>query len=209
MASSGDMKGITNADLCGIFLGDLVSHTAYGSPVLQEYEAMPTFGCATREPVSCSVNCFITQKAVQRGVADRCFQLMMAMWSWEGSMRMRYGEYRVDWTDPSADGTCAYGIAPVFKLLDDPFMKAYISIQKTAEQDMKEYEAVKKSAEDAKRKVYPFVKTWFLGKYKGFNMADAKKAITQAMIDGAIQSVTLVAFESPMVSDADNLDDVA
>ena len=38
-------------------------------------------------------------------------------------MRMRYGEYRVDWTDPSADGTSAYGIAPVFKLLDDPFMK--------------------------------------------------------------------------------------
>ena len=126
-ASSGDTKSITtpNSDLalCGIFLGDLTGNTTYGSQVLYEYVPLPTFGCAVREEVPCTLNAFITGAAAQRGVADRCFALLMTMWSREGSMRMRYGEYRVDWTDPSTDGASAYGITPAFNLLDDPFMK--------------------------------------------------------------------------------------
>lgn len=93
--------------------------------------------------------------------------------------------------------------------LDDPFMKAYISIQKTAEQDGAEYEAVKKAAEAAGRKFYPLAKKWFLNKYEGFNMKDAKEAISNAIISGAIQSVKLAAFEEPTVSDADDLENAA
>jgi len=93
--------------------------------------------------------------------------------------------------------------------LDDPFMKAYISIQETAEQDGAEYEAVKKAAKAAGRKVYPLAKKWFLNKYEGFNMKDAKEAISNAIISGAIQNVKLAAFEEPTVSDADELENVA
>ena len=93
--------------------------------------------------------------------------------------------------------------------LDDPFMKTYISIQETAEQDGAEYEAVKKAAEAAGRKVYPLAKKWFLNKYEGFNMKDAKEAISKAIISGAIKSVKLAAFEEPTVSDADELENVA
>ena len=79
--------------------------------------------------------------------------------------------------------------------LDFPFMETYISIQSDAELAQKEYEAVKEKAKKIKRSVYPLTKKWFLDKYRGFNMDDAKRAITQAMIDGAIKSVKLAALD--------------
>ena len=126
-ASSGEMKGVitpsSNIAQCGIFLGDLTHNTTYNSEVLYEYVAMPTFGCATREDIACVANCFITDAAVKKGITDQCFELLMAMWSREGSMRIRYGEYGVNWTEPTAGTTTADGVAAEVKVLDDPHMK--------------------------------------------------------------------------------------
>ena len=74
-----------------------------------------------------------------------------------------------------------------FKLMED-----YISIQKNSEQTMKKYEAVKKSAEDAGRSVYPITKKWFLEMYENFDVEEAKAAIRDAMIAEAVKSVSAV-----------------
>ena len=78
--------------------------------------------------------------------------------------------------------------------MDFAFMKAYISTRKNAEQIMKEYEAVKKMAEDEGISVYPFVKKWFLGEFdpdkQGFDMEKAKKEISDYLIAKAVISAT-------------------
>ena len=77
--------------------------------------------------------------------------------------------------------------------MDFAFMKAYISTRKNAEQIMKEYEAVKKMAEDEGISVYPFVKKWFLGEFdpegEGFDMKKAKEEISAHRIASAILDV--------------------
>lgn len=61
------------------------------------------------------------------------------------------------------------------------FIKRYLSIQPNAEHLVDEYDAVVKTAVDTNRKVYPFVKKWFLDNFgtqdSPFNMAVAKEAI--------------------------------
>ena len=78
--------------------------------------------------------------------------------------------------------------------MDFDFMEAYISTRKNAEQIMKEYEAVKKEAEDSKISVYPLTKKWFLGEFdpdkQGFDMEKAKKEISDYRIATAVISVT-------------------
>lgn len=124
-ASSGDMKGITTPNnktaLCGIFLGHLTSNTTFGNEVMFEYEALKPWGCSTERDISCTMSSYITETAVKRGIADKCFEMLMTMWSWDGSMRIRYGEYGVNWTDADPGSKSDYGLDATYKLLDDPF----------------------------------------------------------------------------------------
>ena len=93
--------------------------------------------------------------------------------------------------------------------MDFAFMKAYISTRKNAEQIMKEYEAVKKKAEDSKISVYPLTKKWFLGEFdpdkQGFDMEKAKKEISDYLIAKAVISAT----PAPAVDDEDQSNDLA
>ena len=45
---------------------------------------------------------------------------MMKLWSREGAMRMRYGEYGVNWTDPTPGAISAVGLPCTYKLIQDP-----------------------------------------------------------------------------------------
>lgn len=80
----------------------------------------------------------------------------------------------------------------VYDGLDFPFMEDYISIKPNADILMKEYEAVKKAAEDASKKTYPLTKKWFLGtfgtKENPFDMEKAHKDISDFRITQAKQS---------------------
>ena len=93
--------------------------------------------------------------------------------------------------------------------MDFAFMKAYISTRKNAEQIMKEYEAVKKMAEDEGISVYPFVKKWFLGEFdpdkQGFDMEKAKKEISDYRMGKAVISAT----PAPAVEDEEQSDNLA
>lgn len=125
-ATSSEMKTITTpasgTAMCGIFLGHLTSCTAFGSEVLYQYEPLPLWGCAVEDEMGCSFTTFITETAEKKGIVDECFNLLMTMYSKEGSFRIRYGEKGVNWVEPSsADAVSDYGLKADYKLIDDPF----------------------------------------------------------------------------------------
>ena len=62
--------------------------------------------------------------------------------------------------------------------LNFPLMEKYIAIQDNSEDLMLAYNGAKKMAKDTGSSVYPFVKKWFLGQFKDFDVAEAKSAIT-------------------------------
>lgn len=71
-----------------------------------------------------------------------------------------------------------------YKKLNFKFIEKYISIQPDSEKIMREYEAVKTSAESLDRSVYPHVKRWFIERFssegKPFNMDEATREIENA-----------------------------
>ena len=123
--TSSEMKQITTPNngkaLVGMFCGHLTSHTTFGNEVLYQYENVKTWGCATERDLGFSKSCFITETAYKRDVVDECFNLLMTMWSWDGSMRIRYGEFGTNWVMPDEGAKSDYGLDATYKLLDDPF----------------------------------------------------------------------------------------
>ena len=78
-------------------------------------------------------------------------------------------------------------------------MEKYIAIQDNSEDLMLAYNGAKKMAKDTGSSVYPFVKKWFLGQFKDFNVADAKEAIS----DHNISRVNAAATKSEENNAAD------
>ena len=124
-ASSSDMKAITTPDsgvpMCGVFLGDLTNHTTEGNGTLYEYVPMPLWGYAVEEDFYCNLNSFITKDCED---VDRAFEVLMALWSWEGTMRVRYGEYGENWTDADPGAVSAMGYPAEYKVISDPISEA-------------------------------------------------------------------------------------
>ena len=126
-ASSSECKTIntpaSGTALCGIFCGHLTSHTTFGSEVLYQYDCLKTWGCATDRDIAYTLDSFITETAIKRDVVDECFNLLMTMWTKDGALRIRYGEYGTNWVEPDEGALSEYGIAAQYKMLDDPFMQ--------------------------------------------------------------------------------------
>ena len=62
--------------------------------------------------------------------------------------------------------------------LNFDLMEKFIAIQDDSESLMRAYEGAKKMAKDTGSSVYPFTKKWFLGQFESFDVAEAKKAIS-------------------------------
>ena len=122
-----EMRTITTpasgTTICGIFCGHLTTMIANGSDLMYEYAPLKTWGCVNTEPVSVALECFITETAEKNGIADECFNLMMQLYTWEGSRRVRYGEKGVNWDDPTEGAVSDYGVPADYLLIDDPFTK--------------------------------------------------------------------------------------
>lgn len=120
-ANSSDMKGIVTPSskeaLCGIFVGDLTRHTIEGSDHLYAYTPMPIWGYGVEEDFYCGLNNFITRECQD---PDRAFEVLMALWSREGTMRVRYGEYGENWTDADPGAVSPLGYPATYKILEDP-----------------------------------------------------------------------------------------
>ena len=127
-ASGQEMKTITTpasgTAMCGIFLGHLTGTVTPGSEVLYEYVPMQTWGNVIRNDSSINKATFITESCQN---PDKAFEVLMTLWSWDGSMRIRYGEKGVNWTEPDEGAISDMGLECTFKLLRDP-----ISEQSTA-----------------------------------------------------------------------------
>lgn len=120
-ASSAEMKQITtpasNVAMCGIFVGHLTIHCTMGNEVMYEYVPMPLWGNAVEGDLSCSKSTFITADCDN---PDKAFEVLMTLFSWEGSMRVRYGEYNVNWADADEGAKSDMGLDAVYKLISDP-----------------------------------------------------------------------------------------
>ncbi|MBQ7767379.1 MAG: hypothetical protein IJ403_00670 [Oscillospiraceae bacterium] len=74
--------------------------------------------------------------------------------------------------------------------LNFELMEKFIKIQPNEKSLMQAYNAAKKMAEDTGTNKYPFVKKWFLGQFKDFDVAKAKKAISDYYVSKVDQNAT-------------------
>lgn len=81
--------------------------------------------------------------------------------------------------------------------LNFDLMEKFIAIQDDSESLMRAYEGAKKMAKDTGSSVYPFTKKWFLGQFESFDVAEAKKAIS----DHNISLVAAYTTATPSVED--------
>lgn len=118
--SAQEMKQITTPSagtaLCGIFVGHPTSTTTRGSKVLYEYEPLETWGYFRTKDEDFSWNYYITESCQD---VDKAFEVFMAAASYEGSMRGRYGEYGVNWTEADPGTIDQLGDPAKYKILHD------------------------------------------------------------------------------------------
>lgn len=120
-AGQGELKQVTTpasgTAMAGIFVGHLTVHCTQGSAVLEQYEPLQTWGYAVRRPNTVKLNNLISADCDN---PDKAFEVMMKLWSQEGSYRLRYGEKGVNWTDPDEGAVSAIGIPATLKIIKDP-----------------------------------------------------------------------------------------
>lgn len=120
-AGQGELKQVTTpasgVAMAGIFVGHLTVHCTQGSEVLKQYEPLQTWGCAVRRPNTVNLNNMISADCDN---PDKAFEVMMKLWSQEGSYRLRYGEKGVNWTDPDEGAVSAIGLPATLKIIKDP-----------------------------------------------------------------------------------------
>lgn len=120
-ASQAEMKQIvtssTGTAMAGIFLSHLTTGTARDSEVLYEYVPLKPFWNVIRRDIGCSKTTFITDSCDN---PDKAFEVLMKLWSWDGSMRIRYGEKGVNWDDPDPGAKSDLGMDATYKIISDP-----------------------------------------------------------------------------------------
>lgn len=98
----------------GAFIGHATLCTQSGSTVIRNYATIPYWGCAVRNEPLNSRRTYINAACEN---PDAAWEVLMQMCSREGALRLRYGEYGVDWIDPSGDDNGTVGAA----ILQDAF----------------------------------------------------------------------------------------
>ena len=120
-ASTKECKNITTPQSgvakCGIFAGHLTMHIQKDSELMYEYEPLQTWGCAVTRDYTFNYNTFITTDCAN---PDKAFEIMMLLYTEEGSRRLRYGEKGVNWDDADEGAVSAYGLPAAYKLISDP-----------------------------------------------------------------------------------------
>ena len=120
-ATGSEAKQITTPSngtaLCGIFSAHLTTNCAMGNEVMYQYVPLKTWGCAVRQDTSCSLTTFITESCDN---PEKAFEMLMTMWSWDGSMRIRYGELGPNWDYADEGAKSDIGLDATYKLISDP-----------------------------------------------------------------------------------------
>lgn len=120
-ATGSDVKQIATPSsgkaMVGMFCGHLTLHTAMGNEVLYQYVPLKTWGNAVRKDIGFGLTTFITNSCKN---PEKAFEMLMTMWTWDGSMRIRYGEKDVNWTEADEGAKSDLGLDATYKLLSDP-----------------------------------------------------------------------------------------
>lgn len=135
-ASSSECKQVVGTGLCGIIGAHLTSHVNYGDEIMYKYEPLKTWGYAVCRDFGCNPNTYITADC---DYPDEAFNLLMTMFSWDGAMRIRYGEYGVDWTDPDEGAKSEMGLDATYKMINDPFTQQNASMWGTIASTLNAY----------------------------------------------------------------------
>ncbi len=106
--------------MCGIFAGHLSLHVTPGNEGLYNYQPLNCYGSAVLNDNIYRETTFITADCEN---PDAAFDLCMELYTWDAGMRLRYGEYGVNWKDADAGTTSNLGLTAIYKILDDPFAK--------------------------------------------------------------------------------------
>ena len=124
--NNGSMGAVTTPQngvaKCGIFVGHLTLHTTPGNMLLEEYVPLKPMKGQTSVygPNTNSQNCIITSSCEN---VDAAFNLLMVMRTEESSLRIRYGEYGVNWEYAQEGEVSDMGYPAKIRILDDPFGK--------------------------------------------------------------------------------------
>ena len=102
--------------IVGMFVGHPTAHITQGSELFDLYEPIELWCPAVMRATSCTLNTFITADCEN---PDKAFELLMTMWTEEGSYRIRYGEKGVNWDDPTEGAKSVVGMDARYKLIDD------------------------------------------------------------------------------------------
>ncbi len=121
-AGQSELKQVTTpasgTAMAGIFVGHLTVHCTQGSAVLEQYEPLQTWGYAVRRPSTVQLNNMISADCDN---PDKAFEVMMKLWSQEGSYRLRYGEKGINWDDPDEGATSVIDLPATLKIIKDPW----------------------------------------------------------------------------------------
>ncbi len=107
--------------IAGIFFGHLTLTTINNTPLLEQYQSLATWGYNVRPGKAQHLNQFYITGDCAESKRAKAFEVMMATFSWEGSMRQRYGEYGVNWTDADEGVVTEFGYEAKYKLINDPY----------------------------------------------------------------------------------------
>ena len=106
--------------IAGIFAGHLTLHANCDSPILKQYKPLPLWSNAVYNDNNCFMTTFITNSCEN---PDAAFELLMTLYTEDGSRRLRYGEYGVNWTDADPGAKSSMGLDADFKLIRDPMLE--------------------------------------------------------------------------------------
>ncbi len=127
-ASSDELRSMaTPADgvaRAGIFIGHLSLHSVDDSKVLDQYAPLKTWGYAVSRPIGAGMTNMISGSCKN---PDKAFEVLMKMWTKEGSWRLRYGEKGFNWDDPDEGATSVIGKPAEYKLLSEHTGEEHIS----------------------------------------------------------------------------------
>lgn len=110
---------------CGIFLGDLMTHTTPGSDIVQQYVPLTPWNNVVSNDVACANSAVITAECAH---PEKAFEVLMLLWSEEGSYRVRYGQKGVHWDDPDPGAVSVSGLPAALKVMDDPMTRENSSV---------------------------------------------------------------------------------
>lgn len=115
-----DIRSVMNIDpsVVGVYVGDLraLAQQGVSSDRIYQYAPIINWGYTVEKDISCKVDCFVTTDCENVAAG---FKVLMTLYSQEGTLRMRFGEKGVDWTDEDVWGDAANGADANIEVLND------------------------------------------------------------------------------------------